>query len=62
MTRVAEPPPETAAVADVTASALLAGGLVPYRLTVAKYEEMARHASSGRATRSNSCTECWPAK
>ena len=47
MTSVAEAPPETVAVADVTAAALVAGGLVPYRLTVAKYEEMAHHGVLG---------------
>ncbi len=47
MTSVAEAPPETAPVVAVApafgdAAAAIAGGLVPYRLSVAKYEEIAR--------------------
>ena len=42
MTSVAEAPPEIAA-----AAVAVVGGLVPYRLTVAKYEEMARHGILG---------------
>ena len=47
MTSVAEAPPETAPAVTVApafgdAAAALAGGLVPYRLSVAKYEEIAR--------------------
>ena len=41
MTSVAEAPPETATVTSDAVAAVV-GGLVPYRLTVAKYEEMAR--------------------
>ena len=46
MTSVAEAPPETAVVVIAAApafgdaAAAIAGGLVPYRLSVAKYEEM----------------------
>ena len=40
MPSVAEPPPETAATS-------VEGGLTPYRLSVAKYEEMARHGILG---------------
>ncbi len=40
MTSVAEPPPETAATS-------VEDGLMPYRLSVAKYEEMARHGILG---------------
>lgn len=50
MTSVAEAPPVTGLVVPVVtaapalddAAAAIAGGLVPYRLTVAKYEEIAR--------------------
>ena len=48
MTSVAEAPPETAVVVIAAApafgdaAAAIAGGLVPYRLSVAKYEEIAR--------------------
>ena len=49
MTSVAEAPPETAPVAPAAvatafgdAAAAIAGGLVPYRLSVAKYEEIVR--------------------
>ncbi len=44
MTSVAEAPPETATVAacETDVATLVEGGLVPYRLTVAKYEEIAR--------------------
>lgn len=48
MTNVAEAPPEVAAVAETAdVATLVAGGLVPYRLTVAKYEELARHGILG---------------
>ena len=47
MNSVAEAPPETAPVVTAApafgdAAAAIAGGLVPYRLSVAKYEEIAR--------------------
>ncbi len=45
MTSVAQAPPEIAATVAVV------GGVVPYRLTVAKYEEMARHGILGPGDR-----------
>ena len=47
MTNVVEAPPEVAVLSADSAAALVAGGLVPYRVTVAKYEEMARHGVLG---------------